>query len=38
MSRMFSELIRGSRRISRDEFASNFGGVAEDVMEMLDGE
>src|SRR6185437_14494308 len=38
MSRMFSELIRGSRRISRDEFASNFGGVAEDVMQMLDGE
>jgi hypothetical protein len=38
MSRMFSELIRSSRRISRDEFASNFGGVAEDVMEMLDGE
>jgi len=38
MSRMFSELIRSSRRISRDEFASNFGGVAEDVMEMLEGE
>jgi hypothetical protein len=38
MFRIFSELIRGSRRISRDEFASNFGGVAEDVIEMLDGE
>ena len=38
MSRMFSELIHGSRRISRDEFAANFGGVAEDVIEMLDGE
>jgi hypothetical protein len=35
---MFSELLRGSRRISRDEFAANFGGVAEDVTEMLDGE
>jgi hypothetical protein len=35
---MFSELIRGSRRISRDEFAANFGGVAEDVIEMLEGE
>src|SRR6266536_120136 len=38
MSRMFSELIRSSRRISRDEFAANFGGVAEDVIEMLEGE
>src|SRR5262249_36465848 len=38
MSRMFSELIRSSRRISRDEFAANFGGVAEDVMQMLEGE
>jgi hypothetical protein len=35
---MFSELIRSSRRISRDEFAANFGGVAEDVIEMLEGE
>jgi hypothetical protein len=38
MSRMFSELIRSSRRISRDDFAANFGGVAEDVIEMLEGE
>ncbi|MCI0460377.1 MAG: hypothetical protein L0Z62_25775 [Gemmataceae bacterium] len=38
MSRMFSELIRSSRRITRDEFAANFGGVAEDVVEMLEGE
>ncbi len=37
MSRMFSELLRSSRRITRDEFAANFGGVADDVIEMLDG-
>ena len=37
MSRIFTNLIRTSRRISRDEFARTFGGIAEDVMEMLDG-
>jgi hypothetical protein len=35
---MFSELVRSSRRITRDEFAANFGGVAEDVLEMVEGE
>jgi hypothetical protein len=35
---MFSELIRSSRRITRDEFAANFGGVADDVLEMVEGE
>ncbi|MCC6418379.1 MAG: hypothetical protein IT429_09070 [Gemmataceae bacterium] len=38
MSRMFAELLRSSRRITRDEFAANYGGVAEDVIEMLEGE
>ncbi|MDY6992890.1 MAG: hypothetical protein SVR94_09860 [Pseudomonadota bacterium] len=35
---MFSELVRDSRRISRDEFAIAFGGIADDVIEMLDSE
>jgi hypothetical protein len=35
---MFGELIRNARRISRDEFARDFGGVADDVVEMLDSE
>lgn len=35
---MFSELIRRSRRISRDEFAATFGGIADDVVEMLDSD
>lgn len=35
MSRIFAELIRRSRRISRDEFATDFGGVAIDVIDML---
>jgi len=35
---MFSELVRRSRRITRDEFATTFGGVADDVVEMLDSE
>jgi len=38
MSRMFSELIRRSRRITRSEFATNFGGIADDVVEMISGE
>jgi hypothetical protein len=37
MSRVFTHLIRMSRRISRDEYALNFGGIAEDVAEMLEG-
>ena len=38
MSRMFSELVKRSRRVSRDEFAVNFGGIADDVVEMLDSD
>ena len=38
MSRMFSELVRRSRRVSRDEFAVNFGGIADDVVEMLNSD
>lgn len=38
MSSMFRELVQGSRRISRDEFATTFGGIADDVIEMLDSE
>lgn len=34
----FSELIQQSKRITRDEFAANFGGIADDVVEMLDSE
>lgn len=37
MSRIFTNLIRSSKRINRDEFARTFGGIAEDVIEMLDG-
>lgn len=35
---MFSELVRRSRRITRDEFATTFGDIADDVVEMLDSE
>ncbi|MBJ7899341.1 MAG: hypothetical protein GC158_05305 [Cyanobacteria bacterium RI_101] len=35
---MFSELVRRSRRIDRDEFATTFGGIADDVIEMLDSD
>lgn len=35
MSRMFARLITESRRISRDDFALNFGGIADDVVGML---
>jgi hypothetical protein len=35
---MFSELVRRSRRITRDEFAATFGGIADDVVEMLESE
>jgi hypothetical protein len=38
MSRIFAELIRQSRRITRDEFAKTFGGVADDVADMLNGD
>ncbi|MCI0659540.1 MAG: hypothetical protein L0220_00545 [Acidobacteria bacterium] len=38
MSKMFAELIQGSRRINRNQFAANFGGIAEDVVEMLNSE
>ncbi len=37
MSRVFHHLIESSRRISRDEYALNFGGIAEDVAAMLEG-
>lgn len=37
MSRIFTHLIQSSRRISRDEYALNFGGIAEDVAAMLEG-
>lgn len=36
MSKMFRELINRSKRILRDEFASNFGYMADEVVEMLD--
>ena len=35
---MFHELLRGSRRVLRNEFASNFGGIADDVVEMLNSD
>ena len=38
MSKMFNELVKRSRRVSRDEFATNFGGIADDVVEMLNSE
>lgn len=38
MSKMFTELITRSRRVSRTDFAADFGGIAEDVIEMLDSE
>lgn len=38
MSRVFSELIRGSRRIGRDEYSLNFGNISEDVIGMLNSE
>ena len=38
MSKMFSELVKRSRRVSRDEFAANFGEIADDVVEMLNSD
>ena len=35
---MFHELLSRSKRISRDAFADNFGGIADDVMEMLNSD
>ena len=32
---MFHELLNGSRRVSKKEFAVDFGGIADDVVEML---
>lgn len=32
---MFHELLRGSKRVSKEDFAVDFGGIAEDVVEML---
>src|SRR5262245_29177179 len=37
MSRLFTRLLQASRHISRDEYALNFGGIAEDVVDMLEG-
>ena len=37
MSSIFAHLIKTSRRVSRDEFSISFGGIADDVVEMLDG-
>ncbi len=33
--KIFHELLNRSRRVSRNEFAANFGGIADDVVEML---
>jgi hypothetical protein len=38
MSNTFRKLVNQSRRINRDEFAISFGGIADDVVEMLDSE
>lgn len=35
---MFHELLNRSRRVSRNEFASNFGGIAKDIVEMLNSD
>ena len=32
---MFHELLCGSTRVSKDDFAVDFGGIADDVVEML---
>src|SRR5260370_2699428 len=34
----FSTILHQSKRVSRDEFAINFGGIDQDVVEMLEGE
>lgn len=38
MSNTFRKLVNQSRRITRDEFAISFGGIADDVVEILDSE
>ena len=38
MSNIFRDLIKQSRRITRDEFSIDFGGIGEDVIEMLTSE
>lgn len=38
MSKMFADLIKQSKLITRDEFAANFGGIADDVVEMLESD
>lgn len=38
MSRMFRDLVNQSQRITKDQFAINFGGVADNVIEMLGSE
>ena len=38
MSKMFAKLINESKLITRDEFSSNFGGIADDVVEMLESD
>ena len=35
---MFHELLSRSKRISRNAFADNFGGIADDVVEMLNSD
>ena len=35
---MGHELLNRSRRVSRNEFASNFGGIADDIVEMLNSD
>lgn len=35
---MFHELLKGSRRVSRNQFAANFGGIADDVVNMLNSD
>ena len=31
---MFHELLNGSKRVSKDDFAVDFGGIADDVVEL----
>lgn len=35
---MFRDLVNQSQRITKDQFAINFGGIADNVIEMLDSE
>jgi hypothetical protein len=37
MSSIFKELIKRSKRISKDDFATDFGNITEDVIDMLNG-